>query len=260
MDAVNEVDYDYHNTQALKLSIDKRNRVSYELTTFKIKPGKKENKIERNLDIHISLNYETKVSVSESNKYYGEAARKHKYPVYIQYAYSEDNGWKYLNTNRIKRRFNNAEVTEASAHRYDPESNNPLSTSLKYNYSLSTYKLNTYSTNLADLLGVSTDFYLHCDKRKADAYLGYPYVVNNTYKIKIDKGSAFVLNEQFNQTQENAVGSIRTSIEKISDEEIKITLQYEIRQDYVEARDWCQYTELDNAYERFLKQLIIVTR
>ncbi len=258
LDAMNEIDYDYHNTKALKISVDKKKKISYAFETFVPLYDNTQNKSEKIYKIQIALGDSSKVAVHENYKTFGENSRRNRYPVYIEDAFQSKADWKSQITRRIKAKFNDANVTHIASGTIKQKIPTSLNWDIKYEYPLAISQRKSYVTSISELIGYNSSFSLHCDKRKTEAYLGYPYELDNTYIITAEKAGTVLNNDKLNYDLSNEIGFIRSKVEKGSDNEIKLNIQYAIKKDLVTPAEWCDYTVLENAFDNLMKELIVI--
>lgn len=258
LDAMNEIDYDYHNTKALKIAVDKKKKIKYTFETFVPLYNNTENKSERTYRIQVALGDSSKVTVHESYKNSGESSRRNRYPIYIEDHFSSDADWKSQTTRRIKNKFDDANVTNISTGNLKQKIPTSLTWDIKYDYPLPIVQRKSYVTSISELIGYNSSFSLHCDKRKTEAYLGYPYELDNTYIISADKAGTVLNNDKLNYDFSNDIGFIRSKVEKTANNELKLNIQYAIKKDLITPGEWCSYTILDNAFDNLLKELIVI--
>lgn len=258
LDAMNEIDYDYHNTKALKVAVDKKKNIKYSFETFVPLYDNTQNKSEKTYTIQVTLGDSSKVSVHESYKNSGESSRRNRYPIYIEDNFRNKADWKTQITRRIKNKFEDANVSQVATGSLKQKIPTTLNWDIKYDYPLAIAKRKLYATSISELIGYNSSFSLHCGKRKTDAYLGYPFEIDNTYIISTEKTGAILDNEKLNYDFSNEIGFIRSKVEKTANNELKLKIQYSIKKDLVTPAQWCDYTVLENAFDNLMKELVVI--
>jgi hypothetical protein len=259
LNKVDETLYDYHNTRALKVSVDSKNKINHEFANFQIKPIIKSSVATRTYEINIDLKNMTNVKVNEDAKFTGFLMNRHKYPIFASNKYNKYTDYKDSRKENLEDKFDDCKMLDLTLSKFNPSKDTSLGWNLTFEYPVLLDEATLWSFSISDLTGYNAGFYLHCEKRTKDGYLSYPYALAHKYRIKVANGS-IIPNDRLNTSLENDYGYLKSSVKAISSTEIEIELSYGITKDFCPAKDWCKYMLLENSYDNILKQSLVVTR
>jgi len=259
LNKLDETLYDYHNTRALKVSIDDKNKINHEFVNFEIKPIIKSSNITRTYDIDIDLKNLANVKVNENATFTGFLMNRYKYPIFASNKYTKYTSYKDNRKESLEDKFDDCKVLDFTLSKFNPSKDTSLGWNLTFEYPVVLDEATLWSFSLSDLTGYNAGFYLHCEKRTKDGYLSYPYGLTHKYRIKVANGS-ILPNDRLNTNLENEYGFLKSSVKAISPTEIEVELSYGITKDFCPAKDWCKYMLLENSYDNVLKQSLVVTR
>ncbi|MCC6584046.1 MAG: DUF3857 domain-containing protein [Chitinophagales bacterium] len=258
LDPLNYVNYNYNNTDALRVHyLDGNTKYAFE--TFKTKNVYPENKITQSSNILILTDSGYTVKVNAARITAGEFVNKYKINAYNYKTEKEKNSLYEELKNSIIESDANTILESIELKPYNPETDQSITWVKNYRITDNIAPVKKFPVTLNSLLHMGSDIYSNCETRKSNAYLGFSHKYDYTYTISTDKGD-IILNDNFNKTITNDIGTFSSTIQKKSSNSIEIRLIFDTKTDNCKKEQWCAYSDLNNAFETAFQLPLIIVR
>ncbi len=258
LDPMNYVNYNYNNTDALKVYyLDGNSKYVFE--QFKTKNVYPENKITQTNKIAILTDSGYTVKINSNREVAGEFVNKYKINAYNYRTEKDKNDlYQELKSSIIESDANTV-LESIELKPYNPEKDQSISWVKNYRITDNISVVKKFPVTLNSLLQLSSYIYTNCETRKTNAYLGFPHKYDYTYIISTDNGS-IQLNDNFNKTITNEIGTFSSSILQKSSNSVEIKIAFSTKTDNCKKEQWCAYTDLNNAFETAFQLPLIIIR